>query len=273
MTIGIGGWGARRKPMSLVREICRSNLKDLTLVSYGGPDIGLLSSCKKISKLIFGFVSLDLIPLDSHFRNARQSGELPVVVEIDEGMLQWGLRAAGMNLPFLPTRVGIGTDVLKNNPHIKFVESPYDGKEKLVAMPAIKLDVALLHVNESDEKGNTLIFGPDPFFDDLFARAASNTFVSTEKLVDSTSFDREKVANYNRFERNLVSGIIPDEGGAHPTACNPSYGIDLDHLKEYSKSAKTFDEYQEKYLFVDEATYKKNVGGIKSITSIPLTKF
>ena len=104
-------------------------------------------------------------------------------MEIDEGMLQWGLRAAGMNLPFLPTRVGIGTDVLKNNPHIKFVESPYDDKEKLVAMPAIKLDVALLHVNESDEKGNTLIFGPDPFFDDLFARAASNTFVSTEKLV------------------------------------------------------------------------------------------
>ena len=71
----------------------------------------------------------------------------------------------------------------------------------------------------------------------------------------------------------MVSGIIPDEGGAHPTACNPSYGIDLDHLKEYSKSAKTFDEYQEKYLFVDEATYKKKVGGIKSITSIPLTKF
>ena len=140
-------------------------------------------------------------------------------------------------------------------------------------MPAIKLDVALLHVNESDEKGNTLIFGPDPFFDDLFARAASKTFVSTEKLVDSTSFDKEKVANYNRFERNLVSGIIPDEGGAHPTACNPSYGIDLDHLKEYSKSAKTFDEYEEKYLSVDEATYKKNVGGIKSITSIPLTKF
>ena len=87
--------------MSLVREICRSNLKDLTLVSYGGPDIGLLSSCKKIKKLIFGFVSLDLIPLDSHFRNARQSGELPEVMEIDEGMLQWGLRAAGMNLPCL----------------------------------------------------------------------------------------------------------------------------------------------------------------------------
>ena len=51
MTIGIGGWGARRKPMSLIREICQSNLKDLTIVSYGGPDVGLLCAHKKVKKL------------------------------------------------------------------------------------------------------------------------------------------------------------------------------------------------------------------------------
>ena len=65
MTIGIGGWGARRKPMSLIREICKSTLKDLTIVSYGGPDVGMLCSSGKVKKLIFGFVSLDLIPLDA----------------------------------------------------------------------------------------------------------------------------------------------------------------------------------------------------------------
>ena len=112
MTIGIGGWGARRKPMSIVRAICKSNLKNLTIVSYGGPDVGLLCSARKVKKLIFGFVSLDIIPLDSHFRKARQAGEIKELMEIDEGMLQWGLRAASMHLPFLPTRVGFGTDVL-----------------------------------------------------------------------------------------------------------------------------------------------------------------
>ena len=66
---------------------------------------------KKVKKLIFGFVSLDIIPLDSHFRKARQAGEIKELMEIDEGMLQWGLRAAAMRLPFLPTRVGFGTDV------------------------------------------------------------------------------------------------------------------------------------------------------------------
>ena len=57
MVIGVGGWGARRKPMSLVRAICQSELKDLTIVSYGGPDVGLLCAHKKVKKLIFGFVS------------------------------------------------------------------------------------------------------------------------------------------------------------------------------------------------------------------------
>ena len=84
MTIGIGGWGARRKPMSLIRAICQSDLKDLTLVSYGGPDVGLLCAHQKVKKLIFGFVSLDMIPLDAHFRKARQNGEIEVM-ELDEG--------------------------------------------------------------------------------------------------------------------------------------------------------------------------------------------
>ena len=53
MTIGIGGWGARRKPMSLIRAICQSDLKDLTIVSYGGPDVGLLCAHKKVKKLIW----------------------------------------------------------------------------------------------------------------------------------------------------------------------------------------------------------------------------
>jgi glutaconate CoA-transferase subunit A len=164
MTIGIGGWGARRKPMDLVRAICRSPLKDLTIVSYGGPDVGLLCSEGKIKELVFGFVSLDLIPLEAHFRQARQNGNLKNITELDEGMLQWGLRAAAMRLPFLPTKIGFGTDILKHNSHIKTITSPYSDKQELVAMPAIPLDVALIHVNKADKKGNTQIFGPDPFF-------------------------------------------------------------------------------------------------------------
>ena len=63
MTLGIGGWGPRRKPMALVRELLRSPVKDLTVVSYGGADVGMLCAAGKVKKLIFAFVSLDFIPL------------------------------------------------------------------------------------------------------------------------------------------------------------------------------------------------------------------
>src|SRR5215813_10778862 len=86
MTVGIGGWGSRRKPMSLVRAILRSPLRDLTVVSYGGPDVGLLCAAGKVRTLVYGFVSLDSIPYDPWFRRVREA-ELIEVRELDEGML------------------------------------------------------------------------------------------------------------------------------------------------------------------------------------------
>src|ERR1700744_5985735 len=87
MTIGIGGWGSRRKPMSIVRAILRSGLSDLTLVSYGGPDMGRLAAPGQARTIVYGFVSLDTIPLEPHFRAARQAGTVEAM-ELDEGMLQ-----------------------------------------------------------------------------------------------------------------------------------------------------------------------------------------
>ena len=64
MTVGFGGWGPRRKPMSIVREILRSDVKDLTVVGYGGPEMGMLCAAGKVRKLVFGFATLDAIPLE-----------------------------------------------------------------------------------------------------------------------------------------------------------------------------------------------------------------
>ena len=168
MTIGIGGWGSRRKPMSIVREILRSDLRDLTLVTYGGPDVGLLCATGRVKRLVYGFVSLDSIPLEPHFRKARQAGGFQAS-ELDEGMLQWGLYAAAQRVPFLPTRAGLGSDVLAINPELKLVKSPYEDGEELVAMPALELDAAFIHMNRADVHGNGQFLGPDPYFDDLYS--------------------------------------------------------------------------------------------------------
>ena len=271
MTLGIGGWGARRKPMALVREIARSSLSDLTVVTYGGPEVGILCALGKIKKLVFGFVSLDLIPLDAHFRAARQAGTLPEIMEIDEGLLQWGLKAAMIRVPFLPARAGLGTDVETLNPELRTVESPYDDKEVLLAMPALNLDAALVHVDHCDERGNGQVLGPDPYFDDLFCGAAKRRYVSCEKILPTAEMTEQGCIQSMVLNRTLTDAVIEAPLGAHPTACVPRYGIDLDHLKEYSATAKdeaAWQAYKAKYIDVDHATYVDAVGGAARVHAI-----
>src|SRR4051794_25775776 len=106
MTVGIGGWGSRRKPMALVRAILDTPVRDLTIVSYGGPDVGLLCAAGKVRRLVFGFVSLDSIAYDPWFQRVRQQGGIEVR-EFDEGIFYSGLWAASPRLPFLPIRAGL----------------------------------------------------------------------------------------------------------------------------------------------------------------------
>jgi glutaconate CoA-transferase subunit A len=233
MTIGIGGWGSRRKPMALVTAIAKSSLKDLTVVSYGGPDVGMLCATGKVRKAVYGFVSLDSIPLDPHFRKARQEGAIEVA-EFDEGALQWGLYAAALRLPFLPTRAGLGTDVMRNNRDLRTVDSPYEDGEKLLAMPAIHLDAALVHMNRADMSGNTQYLGPDIYFDDLYCLAAEKRYVSCERIVDTAELVAAGPPQSLKINRMMVDGVIEAPGGAGFTSCLPDYGRDETAQKAYA---------------------------------------
>jgi glutaconate CoA-transferase, subunit A len=267
MTIGIGGWGSRRKPMALVRALLRSPVKDLTLVSYGGPDVGLLCKYGKVRKLVYGFVSLDSIPLEPHFRAVRQAGGIEAV-ELDEGMLQWGLYAAALRLPFLPTRAGLGTDVMTVNPHLKLVKSPYADGEELVAMPAIELDLALIHMNRADARGNGQFLGPDPYFDDLYCMAARRRIMTCEKLVPTKDFRNEGTPHTLKINRTMVDGVMETPNGAHFTECPSDYGRDEKFQKAYAATAKDPDAWQAfKTRFLDvesEAAYQDEVKAWRS---------
>ena len=261
MTIGIGGWGSRRKPMSLVRALLRSDVTDLTVVSYGGPDVGLLLAAGKVRHLIYGFVSLDSIPLEPHFQAARQQGEVRFT-EYDEGILQLGLRAAAYRLPFLPTRVGLGSDVLRSNPDLRLVRSPY-GDEELLAMPALRLDAALVHMNRADAAGNAQYLGIDPYFDDLFCSAADEAFVSAEKIVSTAELQAGGAPQSLLIQRWQTTGVVSAPNGAHFTSCEPDYGRDEAFQQEYAQAARNPDEwssFEERYLTGDEQSYQKAVG-------------
>lgn len=236
MTIGIGGWGSRRKPMSLVRALLRSDVRDLTVVSYGGPDVGLLLAAGRVAHLVYGFVSLDSIALEPHFRAARERGAVRVT-EYDEGMLQWGLRAAANRLPFLPTRAGLGSDVLGTNPDLRTVRSPYGDGEEFVAMPALRLDAALVHMNRADTAGNAQYLGPDPYFDDLFCQAADAAYVSAERIVPTADLLAGGPPQSLLIQRWHTAGVVHAPRGAHFTSCEPDYGRDEDFQRAYATAA------------------------------------
>lgn len=237
MTIGIGGWGSRRKPMAAIRAIVRSGITDLTIVSYGGPDVGILCATGQAKKIVYGFVSLDSIPLEPHFRAARQNGTVEAV-EYDEGMFYWGLFAAANRLPFLPTRAGIGSDVLSVNPELRTVTDPY-GDEELVAVPALELDAAIVHLNRADARGNAQFLGPDLYFDDLFLLASRGPrIVTAERVVPTEQLLDEGSLHTLRVNRTMVDHVVEAPGGAAFTSCEPDYDRDEALQKQYAATAK-----------------------------------
>ncbi len=264
MTLGIGGWGSRRKPMALVRGILRSDLKDLTIVSWGGPDVGLLLAAGKVRKVVYAFVSLDSIPLEPLFSRARQDASAEFV-EWDEGMFQTGLRAAAQRLPFLPMRAGLGSDVLVNDPSLRTVRSPYDDGQELVAVPALNLDVALVHLNRADAHGNASYLGPDPYFDDLFCMAADRAYVSTEQVVDTAGLTVDTPVQRLLLNRMMVTGVVETPRGAHFTTCTPDYERDERFQRAYATAAKTPDTwaaFEQRFLAGSEQDYHDAVAAL-----------
>ena len=269
MTIGIGGWGSRRKPMAFVRALLRTGVTDLTVVTYGGPDLGLLCSAGKVAKVYYGFVSLDSPPFyDPWFSKARLAGSL-VAREMDEGMLRCGLQAAAQRLPFLPIRAGLGSSVPDFwDGELKTVTSPYptppDGAahEELIAMPALRLDAAFVHLNLGDRHGNAAYTGIDPYFDDLFLMAADRRYLSVERVVPTEELVKAVPPQALLVNRMMVDSVVEAPGGAHFTTAEPDYGRDEKFQRHYAQAAadeNTWAEFVATYLSGREADYQAAV--------------
>ena len=213
MTIGIGGWGSRRKPMALVEALLSTPVRDLTVVSFGGPDVGMLCAAGKVREVVFGFVSLDSIPYDPHFGRARQDGAI-TVRELDEGMVVAGLRTVRSPYPD---------------------ENGADG-EDLIAMPALHLDIALVHLNRADPHGNACYLGPDPYFDDLFCLAARHRVVSCEQIVPTADLVAAAPPQALLLNRMMVDAVVEAPGGAGFTSCVPDYGRDEAAQRAYAEA-------------------------------------
>jgi glutaconate CoA-transferase, subunit A len=269
MTIAIGGWGSRRKPLSLVRAVLRSDLTDLTVISHGGPDVGLLCAAGKVSRVISAFVAPDVhsatnpnsATLDPHFRKARQTGTV-VQEPLDEGLIQLGLQAAAWRVPFLPSRVGLGSDLLRDNPTLRTVRSPFEDGEELIAMPALKIDAVFCHLNRADARGNAAFLGPDLYWDDLMLQAAptGRRFISAEQVVPTDQLAGEANLQQLRISRMMVDGVIERPGGAHFSSCEPDHPRDDEVQRQYFAAAKGDDawaEFRSAWIDLSEDDYQQ----------------
>lgn len=266
--ISIGGFTVNRNPMAAVFEIMRQKKKELHCYAHSngtGVDELIGGGCISRLEIAYGGNGKSA-PTCIRFKAAIQRGLIKVE---DYSNYQMSLRfhAGAMGVPFLATRSGLGSDILKKwgfsqeernkdprlpNKKVEIVDNPFNGwsgTTKVVLVPAINPDVTILHVQKADKYGTCRIEGLS-FADIDQAKAAKNVIITCEELVDVETL-RDK-PEYNQIPFIHVSAVIPVPFGAYPSACHNYYDYDPKQLTMMSKSAKDdtlYREYLNSYVY------------------------
>jgi len=238
--------------MVAVRHIIRRNLRDLTVIgsAVGGLDVDLLIGAGCVRKVISPYVGAEaLAPIGPFFRAAAERGDIDVW-ECDEGQYYAGLQAAGMMLPFMPCRGGVGTSYPEVNPDLKVFTDPVLG-QTLLAVPAIEPDVALVHAAAADVYGNVQFVGTG-YADRLLWRAAGRTLVQVERVVSN-----EEIRRAPERTALLADGVVRAPFGAHPFSSPGFYLEDRAHIHEIVEAGRAvaragdrgpFEAYLDRYV-------------------------
>ena len=260
-TIGIGGWIFNSQPMALVRELIRRNKRNLRLVPAPGsiaPDMLIGAGCVAETGCVF--ISFEQFGLAPHFRRAAEAGSIKIH-ELDGPAIAGGLRAAACDLPYglIPDMC---TDLPRVNPQTYQQVPHVFGERAMLRVPAIHLDVVLLHAQQADELGNVQYFGP-VFFDVLMAQAAKKVIVSVDRIVPTEAVRRNN--HLTKLPSAFVHSVVETPFGAHPTSSGGLYEADDDHLAEYvraSGDAASFTKYLETYIsgVATHRDYHKRIG-------------
>lgn len=261
--IACGGFGHIRVSMAAIYEIIRQRKEDLTLcgkTAVHDSDVLIAAGCVNRIEVAYAF-GHELRGLSPASRRAAESGRCKVVAEISNAGYQWRFLAAAMGLPFIPTRVMLGTDTLERS-SVKVVEDPFTGRP-IALLPACYPDVVLMHVHRCDKYGNAQIDGIT-IEDFELARAARRLIMTTEKIVPNEVIRRSPQDTVIPYY--LVDAVIEVPYGAHPTLMPGQYYFDEQHIGEWLKLSKTEEgvaQYLDRYVYnVDSFdAYLDLVGG------------
>lgn len=237
--LGTELYGTVRAPMSLVREVVRQGKKDLRLCGQGVTELDLLLAAGLVKKLDITYIGLEVYGTSAALRREVESGRVESCVEWSNGGITWRMKAAAMGVPFLPTRSMLGTDTLEYSA-AKVVEDPFTGI-KVALLPALILDVALIHVHRADKYGNCQVEGISGFALEM-SRAAKRVIISAEEIVSDKEIrkypDRTAIPYY------LVDAVVHAPFGSHPGEMAYVYGRDEQEIKDWVTASKTSEGAQ-----------------------------
>lgn len=258
--IGTELYGTVRAPMSLVNEIVRQGVKDLRVAGQGVLELDMLLAASLIKELDFTYIGLELYGVSNCLRREVESGRVENIVEWSNAAITWRFKATAIGVPFIPTRSMLGTDTLKYSA-AKVVEDPFTG-DPICLLPALILDVGLIHVHRADKYGNAQVDGISGFSAEL-ARASKRLLISAEEIVDNEVIrqapDRTIIPYY------LVDAVVEAPFGSHPGEMCYLYQRDEPQIRAWVEAAKephTTQTYLEKYIYgvSDHQEYLKMIG-------------
>ncbi|RME87947.1 MAG: CoA transferase subunit A [Anaerolineae bacterium] len=245
--IGTELYGTVRCPMSLAREVVRQGKRNLRVCGQGVLELDLWLAAGLVKKLDITYIGLEVYGTSASLRRAVESGQVETCVEWSNGAITWRMKAAAMGIPFIPTRSMLGTDMITYSA-AKVVKDPFTGTP-VALLPALVLDVALIHVHRADKYGNCQIEGISGFAAEM-ARACKRLIVSAEEIVPTEEIrkypDRTIIPYY------LVDAVVHAPFGSHPGEMAYLYGRDEEGIKEWvemSKTAEGAQAYLDKYVY------------------------
>jgi glutaconate CoA-transferase subunit A len=276
--IAIGGFCPARNPMAITYEIIRQGKKNLHLYVHShGQALDLLIGAGSVKRVELAYGGMGrFAPTCVRFKKAVQNGD---VEWEDYTNYEMALRffAGSLSIPFMVTKTSLGSDILIKegfrpeirkenkvaNKKLAIMDNPFsDEDDKIVLVPAINADVALIHAQYVGEEGTVRIEGLK-FTDVEIAKCADKLVVTCEEIVPESYLRRDPDVNCLPFF--LVDAIVPVPYGAHPTSCFNFYDYDAQHLNMYRKMAEDdskFREYLDRWVYgiSSHAEYLDKVG-------------
>lgn len=235
--------------MAAVRALIRRGARDLHLlaVPQAGFQADMLIGAGCVSSVEAAAITLGEHGFAPRFGDAVKSGAI-VLRDATCPAIHAGLQATEKGIPFMPLRGILGADLLDHRDDWRVVDNPFSPGDAIVALPAIRPDVALFHAPLADRNGNVWTGVRRELM--LMAHAAAHTFVTAEEIVDGDLLADESRAA-GTIPALYVSAVAHVPDGAWPVGLFGRYSADAEHLSEYARLAKTaagFQQYLDEHI-------------------------